>query len=361
MKAISCLLFTAALLTSASADWPTYLHDNSRVGHTDESLKAPLRARWDFVSPAPPQMAWAGEDGRVVEGLELRNRIRFDDAFHVAIADGLVFFGSTADGRVTCRDLATGKEEWAFFTSGPVRLAPTISDGRVYVGSDDGYAYCLDAKSGALVWKLRAGPNDERILARGRMISRWPVRTGLLIDGGTAYFGAGVFPHENIFLYAVDAATGRVQWKNDAISQEDAGRNDLSPQGYLLATKELLFVPSGRALSVAFDRKTGKQVNKPAPGWRGDAGGQIGGSQAMLVDDQILAVGEHQILSLDQKTGKTGYAWFLGTQMTMTGNAGFMATGKEIVAIDREKHAQSRRSGRSRGIAKSPERCRAKV
>ncbi|MEQ1748734.1 MAG: PQQ-binding-like beta-propeller repeat protein [Prosthecobacter sp.] len=343
MKALHCLLLTAALLTAARADWPTYLHDNSRVGHTEEALKAPLASRWEYVSPSAPQMAWAGEDGRVVEGMELFNRVRFDDAFHVAISGGRVFFGSTVDGRVQCRDLATGKEEWAFFTNGPVRLAPTISDGRVYVGSDDGYAYCLDAKSGALVWKLRAGPNDERILARGRMISRWPVRTGLLINDGSAYFGAGVFPHENIFLYAVDATTGKVQWKNDAISQEDAGRNDLSPQGYLLATKELLFVPSGRALSVAFDRKTGKQVNKPTPGWRGDAGGQIGGTQAMLVDDQILAVGEHQILSLDQKTGKTGYAWFLGTQMTMTGNAGFMATGKDIVAIDREKHAEGTR------------------
>ena len=89
-----------------------------------------------------------------------------------------------------------------------MRLAPAIADGKVYVGSDDGYAYCLDAKSGSVVWKLRAGPNDERILARGRMISRWPVRTGLLIDSGTVYFGAGVFPHENIYLYAVDAATG---------------------------------------------------------------------------------------------------------------------------------------------------------
>ncbi|HYF34857.1 MAG TPA: PQQ-binding-like beta-propeller repeat protein, partial [Prosthecobacter sp.] len=343
MKAFSCLWLSASLLLSAYADWPTYLHDNSRVGHTDEPLRAPLAARWEFISPAAPQMAWSGEDGRVVEGLELRNRIRFDDAFHVAISDGRVFFGSTVDGRVQCRDLSTGKEVWDFFTNGPVRLAPTLSEGRVYLGSDDGYAYCLDAKSGALVWKLRAGPNDERILARGRMISRWPVRTGLLIDGGTAFFGAGVFPHENIFLYAVDAATGKVQWKNDSISQEDAGRNDLSPQGYLLATKELLFVPSGRALSVVFDRKTGKQLNKPTPGWRGDAGGQIGGSQAMLVDDQILAVGEHQILALDQKTGKTGYAWFQGRQMTMTGNTGFMATGKEIIAIDRGKHAEGTR------------------
>lgn len=341
MKALPLLFLLS--LTFARADWPAYQHDNSRVGHTEEPLKAPLTPRWDFVSPTPPQMAWAGENGRVIEGMELFNRVRFDDAFHVAISEGRVFFGSTVDGRVICRDLASGKEVWSFFTNGPVRLAPAIADGKVYVGSDDGYAYCLDAKSGSVVWKLRAGPNDERILARGRMISRWPVRTGLLIDSGTVYFGAGVFPHENIYLYAVDADTGKTQWVNDAISQEDAGRNDLSPQGYLLATKDLLFVPSGRALSVAFDRKTGKQVNKPTPGWRGDAGGQIGGTQAMLVDDQILAVGEHQILSLDQKTGKTGYAWFQGTQMTMTGNSGFMATGKDIVAIDRDKHAEGTR------------------
>lgn len=342
MKLPPFLLFLASLCP-LSADWPAYQHDNSRVGHTEEPLKPALTPRWTFSSPTPPQMAWAGENGRVIEGMELHNRVRFDDCFQVAISGGKVYFGSTADGRVVCQDLATGKESWSFFTNGPVRLAPAIHAGRVYVGSDDGWAYCLDAQSGAVVWKLRAGPNDERILARGRMISRWPVRTGLLVDAGKVYFGAGIFPHENIYLYAVDSATGKVEWVNDAISQEDAGRNDLSPQGYLLATKDLLFVPSGRALSVAFDRKTGKQVNKPTPGWRGDAGGQIGGTAAMLVDDQILAVGEHQILALDQKTGKTGYAWFQGTQMTMTGKTGFMATGKDIVAIDRDQHAAGTR------------------
>jgi hypothetical protein len=34
------------ILSSARADWPTYLHDNSRVGHTEEALKASLAARW---------------------------------------------------------------------------------------------------------------------------------------------------------------------------------------------------------------------------------------------------------------------------------------------------------------------------
>lgn len=340
MRPLLCFL---ALSTAVFAEWPTYLHDASRVGATTESLPGTLKQAWSFASPTAPQMAWAGENGRVIEGHELFNRIRFDDVFHVAISQGHVFFGSSVDGRVMCRELASGKEVWSFFTNAPVRLAPMIADGKVYVGSDDGYAYCLDAASGKVVWKLRAGPHDERILARGRMISRWPVRTGILVDGGIAYFGAGVFPHEKVYLYAVEAATGKVIWKNDAISEKDAGRNDLSPQGYLLATKDILFVPSGRSLAASFDRKTGEYIAKPEPGWRGDAGGQIGGTQAFLADDQIYAVGEHHILALDQQKQKSGFGWFAGTQMTLAGDMGYMANGTKITAIDRMKHAEGTR------------------
>ena len=39
----------------------------------------------------------------------------------------------------------------------------------------------------------------------------------------------------------IEWPSGKVLWKNDSISQQDAGRNDLSPQGYLLATKDTLF------------------------------------------------------------------------------------------------------------------------
>ena len=341
-------------LSAANADWPTYLHDASRVGATTESIQTPLQPAWTFESPTAPQMAWAGEDGRVIEGHELFNRIRFDDVFHVAISGGRVFFGSSVDGRVICRDLASGKEVWSMFTNAPVRLAPSVVDGKVYVGSDDGYAYCLDAATGKVVWKLRAGPHDERILARGRMISRWPVRTGILVDDGVAYFGAGVFPHEKVFIYAVEAATGKVVWKNDAISEKDAGRNDLSPQGYLLATKDTLFIPSGRSLASAFDKKTGEYLTSPSPSWRGDAGGPIGGTQAFLADDQIYSVGEHHILALDQQKQKSGFGWFAGTQMTLAGDMGYMTNGKTITAVDRIKHAEGTRirHGHEMAIAK---------
>lgn len=340
---LSTIAAALAMGQAASANWPTYQHDVSRVGHTDQPLKAPLVQRWVYEAPSQPQLAWAGEDGKMFESFEMRNRVHFDDVLHVAIVGDRLYFGSSVDGRVFCKNLLTGADEWTFFTDAPVRLAPMVVDDRVFVGSDDGHAYCFDAKSGAVIWKLRAGPADERILARGRMVSRWPVRTGVLVDDGIAYFGAGVFPHETVFLYAVEAMTGKVLWKNDAISQQDAGRNDLSPQGYLLATKETLFVPSGRSLAASFKRATGEYLVKPEPGWRGDAGGQIGGTQAFLADDQIYAVGEHHILALDQQKQKSGFGWFQGRQMTLAGDMGFMANGKEIAAIDRIRHAEGTR------------------
>ena len=41
---------------------------------------------------------------------------------------------------------------------GPVRLAPAVADGKVYAGSDDGFVYCLDARTGQ-----QRGPEGCRI------------------------------------------------------------------------------------------------------------------------------------------------------------------------------------------------------
>ncbi|MFV1995312.1 MAG: hypothetical protein ACC661_07730, partial [Verrucomicrobiales bacterium] len=86
------------------------------------------------------------------------------------------------------------------------------------------------------------------------------------------YFGAGVFPHEDIFLFAVRPEDGKILWKRDDISEADAGRNDLSPQGYLLTTDEVLVVPSGRTLPAVFDRKTGRFLHKGRHAWLSTAG-----------------------------------------------------------------------------------------
>ena len=106
-------------------------------------------------------------------------------------------------------------------TGGPVRVAPTVVDGRVYVGSDDGFAYCLDATDGRVIWKVHAGfGKEEKVLGNGKMISMWPLRSGVLVDDDIAYFAAGVFPHESVFICAVDAKDGTELWCNDTCGEK---------------------------------------------------------------------------------------------------------------------------------------------
>ncbi|OHB66491.1 MAG: hypothetical protein A2Y77_03170 [Planctomycetes bacterium RBG_13_62_9] len=335
------------LLTTANAvasDWPTYRRDIARTGCTEESLDSSLVLRWSCTSPHEPKPAWPGPGSRPREGFVLRHRVDFDDAFQVVAAGGRLYFASSIDDRVYALSADTGEEVWSFCTGGPVRLAPTIWNGRAFVGSDDGWVYCLSAETGDLLWKVRGGPADERLLGHGRMISRWPIRTGVLVDDGIAYFGAGVFPHENVYLMAARAEDGKVVWRDDTISEADAYQNEFSPQGYLLATATRLFVPSGRALPVGFNKSTGQLAFSRKYGWRGEeAGGNIGGTYALLADNQIYTGTQEHMLALDQETGRAGFAWFPGRRLTVSGNMAYMASGKEILAIDRAAYAEASR------------------
>ena len=316
---------------AAGEDWPTYLHDAARSGVTGEPLAPPLEKQWTFVSPHLPAPAWPGPRRTMVEGILELHKVAYDEAFQVVVAGGNAYFGSSADHKVYALDAATGAVRWTFFTGGPVRLAPTVWNEHVYAGSDDGFVYALRAEDGRPAWKFRAAPADERVLGNGRMISRWPVRTGVLVDQGTAYFGAGIFPGEGVSLYAVNAKDGRLIWKNDSFGRGAGGSwQALSPQGYLLASAEKLFAPCGRANPGAFDRADGRFLFQPSGAFH-DLGG---GTDALLADDYLLC-GTNIIIAFDQKTGKTGWAWFRGRRLVAAPDAWYTATGAEMLALDR--------------------------
>jgi len=202
VRAFRVLATCLPLIGSATvhADWPTYLHDNARSGVTAERLEMPLNEVWVFKSRHAPMPAWPAPAKQDIwhELRELRPVVTYDRAFHVAIGDSpdgpRVYFGSSADDKVYCLDAATGEVCWTFFTEGPVRLAPTVVNGKVYFGSDDGWAYCLDATDGNLVWRQRPALDERRIPGNGRVISYMPARTGVLVDNGVAYYGSGLFP-----------------------------------------------------------------------------------------------------------------------------------------------------------------------
>ena len=192
---ISASLLGVLLISAGgAADWSTYRWDMARSGVTSEDLPHALSLQWTYRPLQAPKPAWPAPS-------EELPRMHSDNAYHVAISQGLVYFGSSVDDKVWAVDAATGDVRWSFCAEGPVRFAPTVCAGRVYFGSDDGHVYCLDAADGRLIWRRRAGPSDEKVIGNGRMISLWPVRTSVLVDNGVVHFAAGVFPYEGLYVY----------------------------------------------------------------------------------------------------------------------------------------------------------------
>lgn len=260
------LVCVAGLPSLLAGDWPAYKHDVQRSSVTDETLTLPLRQAWKYIPAQPPRPAWS-------EAIRPPYQMDFDYAPHPVIAGGMVFFGSSADDTVRALDERTGVEKWRFITGGPIRFAPQIEKGKVYVASDDGFVYCLEFATGKPLWTFRAAPEDERLIGNRRMISRWPIRTGILVDNGTVYCVAGIWPAEGVYVYALEADTGKVVWCNDKggylyksigetwrAGDPHAGEFTmfgLTPQGALLANQHTLLVPLGYNMPASFVRATG--------------------------------------------------------------------------------------------------------
>ena len=208
-----------------------------------------------------------------------------------------LFLSSPNDGSVTAYDTETGEEKWKFYTEGPVRCAPACWKDKVFVGSDDGHLYCLDAQTGNLLWKFRAAPADRpdrRQIGNGHLVSFWPVRGGPVVADGVVCFAAGVWSIFGVFVHALDAETGKVKWTNGDLHYvttrvpacDKIGETGLSPQGHLAAIRDRLVVPNGRALPAGLDLKTGKLIYF-VPGVRGG-------------DSRVAAHGEYAFVGRDR-------------------------------------------------------------
>ena len=231
---------SAKAIVDKVAAWPTYMHDIGRSGVTHEAVSLPLYKAWEYRTRVAPAPAWpppANQDfWHDKHGLPAR--VTYDRAFHVVSEGERVYFGSSSEDQVFAISLATGEPLWSFFAEGPVRLAPTVADGRVYFGADDGIAYCLNATAGKLVWRYEVSESDRRLPGNGRVISLLPIRSSILIDAGQARFAAGLFPLQGTYQYALDMQTGAELAK---------GKIDFSPQGYMQRRGSSMTVAQGRA------------------------------------------------------------------------------------------------------------------
>jgi outer membrane protein assembly factor BamB len=311
-------------------DWPTYLHDNMRTGRTADALDlAQLSPRWTYASAVPPRPAWPGPAkwDAYISLLDLKNMRNYDPVFHIIVVEESLYFGSSSEDCVRCLDTQTGLEKWIFFADGPVRLPPAYEQGKVYFGSDDGCVYCLDAATGSRVWKYQAAPADRLVPNDGKLISLWPVRTGVLVQDGKAYFAASLVPWENSYLCAVDAATGSASGEG----LFTVSRTSSTMEGALLASSTRLYVPQGRREPMVFNRSNGAAL--------GVVSGGGGGVFCLLTADAVFVHGpgnkEGWLKENDASTRDVIATIDRGNLMVVSGNVAYVQRGTSLFTLDR--------------------------
>ena len=248
-------------------------------------------------------------------------------------ADGLVFIGSD-DGNVYAIDAASGQQRWMQTTGGPVAATPAVADGRAYVGSYDGKFYAFNAKTGALLWKFSTG-GERRFEAKGlhgmqprQQTFADPYDVFLsspVVAQGAVFFGSG-----DGHLYALNAITGELRWKfktGDVVHASPAYADGV------------LYVGSWDAKLYAVDAATGREL------WQYQAGvdpllhNQVGFQSSAAVADGVVYVGgrDSKLHAVDARTGRglwqfaTGMSWVVSSPAVSRGRVIFGTSDSSLL------------------------------
>ena len=249
-------------------------------------------------------------------------------------------FQDAKDAGLTADQVPQLKLKWAFgYPTGLSAFGqPAVASGRIFVGSDIGYVYSLDAQTGCVYWSYQAKGSVRSA------VNIAPVK-GHGATKYAAYFGDA---HANV--YAVDAQNGQQLWMA-RVDDHFVARITAAPKVY----KGVVYIPvssseefsssnldysccTGRGSVVALDASTGKQVWKtyvvdtPKPVRKNSkgvqqyapSGGSIWNSPTIDAKRNALYVGTGDgqteptpdttdaIMALDLKTGKV--LWFYQAQ-----------------------------------------------
>ncbi len=156
------------------------------------------------------------------------------------------------------------KLKWAFgFPTGLSAYGqPTIVAGRVFIASDNGYVYSLNAQTGCVYWSFQA-----------KAAMRTAISVGPVTGAGSAKYAA-YFGDQKANVYAIDAQTGRLIWTRlvgDHITARDPGAPTLADGRLYVpvstfeefsASDPLYPCCTFQGSVVALDADTGKQIWK---------------------------------------------------------------------------------------------------
>lgn len=220
-------------------DWPAYRGSNARDDRTSTRIPSALKLQW-------------------------QSEVSVGELPTAPVIAGGMIFVADRNGAVHAFD-TSGDRIWTAYTGGAIYYAPAIANDRLYVGSADGRVYALEARTGRTLWTYRVGPNEKRIPVYGKLINRWPVAGGVVVEGDTVYAAAGIAHYDGTHVVAIDAISGKLKAENSSsgtLSEEV--NSGISLQGNLMIVDdELRFLAGGVYETARYDLATLKCLNQP--------------------------------------------------------------------------------------------------
>lgn len=296
MTRLLLLLLSAVLAVPASAQ-STFHGNNARTGV--------------YEGPGPVRTAgvkWAFKTGGPI-------------VTSPAVAGGVVYFGSL-DTHLYAVDQESGKEKWKFKSRLPIASSPAVAGGAVYFVSSTGALAALDAATGTPKWVF-AAEYERRFEAKNlhgypsaeqTIPDAWDLFTSSpAVADGKVFFGSG-----DGNVYAVDAATGILQWKfptKDVVHASPAVVN------------HVVYVGGWDSRFYAIDAETGQQKWVFQAGEDAVIHNQVGFQSSSAVVDGTVYVGcrDAHLYALDAATGRkkwdypTSKSWVITTPAVRDG------------------------------------------
>lgn len=281
----------------------------------------PAAAQSTFHGNVARTGVYAGSGPTTLGGVKWTFRTGAPVVASPAIAGGVVYIASL-DGYLYALDEDTGAERWKFKSRMPIASSPAVDGDAVYFVSSTGALAALEAASGKPKWVLPT-EYERRFEARGlhgypnaaqTIPDAWDLFTSSpAVAGGRVYFGSG-----DGGIYAVDAATGVLQWKF-------ATRDVVHAAPAVVAG--VVYAGSWDGSLYAIDAETGALRWTFEGGQDPVAHNQVGFQSSPAVEGGTVYVGcrDAHVYALDAATGRkkwdypTSKSWVVATPAVKDG------------------------------------------
>lgn len=266
---------------------------------------------YDFDAPsaAPEGAGWSAQ---------LQGNVLYADP----LAAGDQVFAATAgdDYPRTCGvyglNAAGGSVNWFFQTENSIKNRLIYQDGKVIAQDCDGRVYCLDAKSGTLLWQKQVDLGGSP-----------GASTGLCADGSTVYAGCAAS------ITALDINSGEMRWNN----RRGKGENSAAE---FVVTGDRLIVSSHWDALAALNKNTGKKLWENNDGdirFRSSTPAVMDENTLLVADDDAIMIVDSNSGEITSKTTLAGYNFSSSAQPAIIGRTAFAATvNKGVIAFDLE-------------------------